>query len=182
MAGFSQKNIEQVQRNGKPKESKVVVKYITNAGRDGVGGEDTYNVVLSPNNITFTAGAYYAQAQTHYINIFAYRGATQINAYVNDASISTGNVTGLTASVQSGTNGTNHTVVVVNVANTLSTDSGQITIPVQYNVSSTDSSTEIDSSEWAAGEPIATFNAIFSFDYQYSVYAILFYLTSLFLS
>ena len=162
MAGFSKKNVEQVQRNGKPKESKTIIRYVTQIGKDGENGEDTYSVFLSPNNKTFTAGAFNAENQTHYVNVYAYRGANQIDALVLDSSITGVHQGALDVSVQAGTNGTNHTTLIIDVTDELSADAGVINIPVQYNINSLDSSTEYIASEWEAGNALVTFNAIFS--------------------
>ena len=168
MAGFSQKNIEKTQRNGKAPESKTVIKYITVMGTNGADGLDSYNVVLSPNNLTFTAGALNAENQTHYVEVYAYRGSVQIDALVLDSSIegripdaSDGYI--LDVSVEAGTNGTNHTRLIINVTDGLSADSGQIRIPVQYNCNATDSSTAYDASMWdPENNALAQFDAIFS--------------------
>ena len=165
MAGFSQKNVEQVQRNGKPKESKVVVKYITQTGRDGVGGEDSFNVQLSPNNVTFKAGSYNAIADTYYSNVYVTRGANKINGKVLDSSITAAGGAALPAglSVSVNSNGTLNTQLVITTTKYLVADAGELIIPVQYSLDAHDGSTNYVADDWdPETNVLVTYNAIYS--------------------
>lgn len=167
MAGFSKKNVEQVQRNGKPKESKVVVKYITQTGRDGVGGEDSFNVQLSPSNVTFKAGSYNATPDTYYSNVYVTRGANRINGKVLDSSITAAGgaalPAGLSVSVSSGTNGTLNTQLVITTTENLVADAGEIVIPVQYSLDAHDGSTNYVADDWdPETNVLVTYEAIYS--------------------
>ena len=165
MAGFSQKNVEQVQRNGKPKESKVVVKYITQTGRDGVGGEDSFNVQLSPNNVTFKAGSYNATPDTYYSNVYVTRGANRINGKVIDSSITAAGGAALPAglSVSVNSNGTLNTQLVITTTANLVADAGEIVIPVQYSLDAHDGSTNYVADDWdPETNSLATYEAIYS--------------------
>ena len=160
---FKRKNVDKVQRNGQTPESKTIVRYVTQTGTNGVNGEDSYHVVLSPNNKTFTAGSYNAVQQDYEVMVYAYRGTAQINALVNDASI-TGTIAGaLDVSIESGSNGTDHTKLILHVKENLVADAGELRIPVQYNVDSTDASSNYIASEWdPETNSLATYEAIYS--------------------
>ena len=160
---FKKKNTDKTQRNGQTPESKTIVKYITQTGKNGVDGTDSYQVVLSPNNKTFTAGSYNAVQQDYEVMVYAYRGTSQINAYVFDASI-TGTIAGaLDVSIESGSNGTDHTKLILHVKENLVADGGELKIPVQYNVDSTDASSNMIASEWdPETNSLATYEAIYS--------------------
>ena len=160
---FNKRNIDKTQRNGQTPESKTIVKYITQTGKNGVDGTDSYQVVLSPNNKTFTAGSYNAVQQDYEVMVYAYRGTSQINAYVFDASI-TGTIAGaLDVSIESGSNGTDHTKLILHVKENLVADGGELKIPVQYNVDSTDASSNMIASEWdPETNSLATYEAIYS--------------------
>lgn len=160
---FKRKNVDKVQRNGQTPESKTIIRYVTQTGTNGVNGEDSYQVVLSPNNKTFTAGSYNAVQQDYEVMVYAYRGTSQINALVNDASI-TGTIAGaLDVSIESGSNGTDHTKLILHVKENLTADAGELRIPVQYNVDSTDASSNYIESEWdPETNSLATYEAIYS--------------------
>ena len=165
MAGFSKKNVEQVQRNGKPKESKIIIRYTTQLGQDGTNGSDAFNVQLSPNNITFAAGSYNAIPKSYSVNVYVTRGTTRINGLVLDSSISAGGGASLPSglSVAVSSNGTINTQLTISTDANLMADSGEIIIPVQYSLDAEDGSTAYDADDWdPLQNPLATFDAVFS--------------------
>ena len=161
--GFLKKNIEYTKRNGQSKDATVIIQYVNNQSKDGADGEDSFNVILSPNNKTFTAGSYNAVAQDYEVMVYAYRGTAQVNAYVVDASI-VGAISGaLDVSIEAGSNGTNHTKLILHVTENLSADAGTLVIPVVYNVDSYDSSTVADLTQWDPDtNTLASTEAIYS--------------------
>ena len=142
----NRKNVDKTKRNGAQEESRTVIKYITNMGKDGVSGQDAFNVYISPQTYTFAGGAASAQPGSARISVHAFRGQTAL-----DTSI--GQITGLIpnaldASVHD--NRTIQTYIDVTVTNLLTSNSGELTIPVYYLVDQPDGSTAIDSSAWDA--------------------------------
>lgn len=166
MAGFSKKNVEQVQRNGKPKDSKTIIRYVTQTGKDGANGADAFQVILSPNNHTFAADT---DDQHDRVNVFVFRGTTPINAFIVESEIQgeigKGSTNALVVDVDSSCNGTNRAFFDVNVNSNLNVDSSTLIIPIQYNVDVLDSSIEYDASMWDTSiYNIATFNAVYSWN------------------
>lgn len=94
-------------------------------GRDGVDGKDAYTVLLSNENHSFAAGTSAAIAAEITVNVIAYKGATQTAATIGTIS---GQVTGLTTSLVN--NGTTSAGFKVTVTTSLTTKSGQLTIPI----------------------------------------------------
>lgn len=168
---FRKKNVEKTQRNGKAPESKTIIKYITQTGLNGVDGFDAFQVLLTPNNKTFSAGAYNAENQTHYVGVHVYRGTTPISALVLDSSITGTIPDALEVSVVEGTNGTQNTQLLLTVTENLTAAGGELVIPVQYHtntydpvpdVSSEDSSIDMTTFWDPELNALDTFNAIFS--------------------
>ena len=166
MAGFSKKNVESELRNGKSKESRTIVKYVTQAGNNGANGADAFQVILSPNNHTFAAGT---DDQLDRVNVFVFRGTTPINAFIVESEIQgeigKGSTNALVVDVDASYNGTNRAFFDVKANRFLDVDSSILIIPIQYNVDVFDSSTAYDSSMWDASTyNIATFNAVYSWN------------------
>lgn len=161
---YNKKNVEPQQRNGKSAESKTIIKYVTQEGRNGADGADAFQVILSPNNHTFAADT---DDQLDRVNVFVFRGTTPINSYIVESGIEgeigKGSTNALTVTVHN--NGTNQTYFDVSANSNLNVDSSTLIIPIQYNVDVVDSSTAYDASMWDTSTyNIATFNAVYSWN------------------
>ena len=94
-------------------------------GATGDPGADAYTVVLTNESHTFPAGTSAATASSTTSKVIAFKGTTQVAATIGTI---TGQVTGLTTSVSS--NGTTSAYFTVTAATTLTTKSGELTVPV----------------------------------------------------
>ena len=165
--GFLKKNVDYTKRNGDAPAGKTVIKYVNTQARDGISGEDSFNVQLSPNNVTFKAGSYNAIPETYYSNVYVTRGAARIKGKVLDSSITAAGgaalPAGLSVSVSSGTNGTFNTQLVITTTANLVADAGEIIIPVQYSLDTQDTSTNYIADDWNPElQSLVTYNAIYS--------------------
>lgn len=161
---YNKKNVEPQQRNGKSAESKTIIKYVTQEGRNGADGADAFQVILSPNNHTFAADT---DDQHDRVNVFVFRGTTPINSFIVESEIEgeigKGSTNALTVDVYN--NGTNQVYFDVNANSNLNVDSSTLIIPIQYNIDVVDSSTAYDASMWDTSTyNIATFNAVYSWN------------------
>ena len=164
MAGFSRKNVEYTQRNGNSREAKTIVRYVTQMGANGTDGADAYQVILSPNVHVFKGGPTAAEdGQIDKVNVFVFRGSTQINGRILGGEI-TGQENGLSVTVDTSSNGTIGAFFTVNVDSNLTSDSGTLTIPIEYNMTVFDASTAYDASLWndSSNYDYGRFEAIYS--------------------
>lgn len=161
---FKKKNTDAVKRNGEAAESRTIVRYVTQTGANGVDGADAYQVILSPNVHVFQGGPTAAEdGQTDKVNVFVFRGSTQINGRILGGEI-TGQENGLTVTVDTSSNGTIGAFFTVNVDSNLTSDSGTLTIPIEYNMTVLDASTAYDASLWddSSNYNYGRFEAIYS--------------------
>ena len=94
-------------------------------GNDGQDGDDAYTVILTNEAQTIAGDNTKAIATSFSTGVIGYKGTTQVSTTVGAIS---GLPTGITKTINN--NGTTSTSITFNVANTLTTKNGQITIPV----------------------------------------------------
>lgn len=94
-------------------------------GSKGDQGNDAYTVILTNESHTFPAGTNAALESSTICNIIAYKGTTQVAASIGTIS---GQVTGLTTTIAN--NNSASANFTVKAATTLTTRSGELTIPV----------------------------------------------------
>ncbi len=94
-------------------------------GAPGAAGSDGYTVTLTNESHNFPAGTSAALASSTTCNIIAYKGTTQVPVSIGTIS---GEVTGLTTSITN--NNSTSAGFTVSAANTLTTRSGVLTIPI----------------------------------------------------
>ena len=155
----SRKNVDKTKRNGGQEESRTVIKYVTNMGKDGVSGEDAYHIYITPQTYTFAGGAAAAQSDSIILKVFGFRGTQQIDTSVGTISYDSSRA-GLSTSIAH--NGTNRTEIEVSVTSALTDRAGDFTIPVTYPIGATDSSSELVPETWDAGNVFGTTNVMFS--------------------
>ena len=155
----SRKNIDKTKRNGAQEESRTVVKYITNMGKDGVSGEDAYNFYITPQTYTFAGGAAAAQSDSIVLKVHGYRGTQRLDTSIGTITYDSSRA-GLSTSVAY--SGTNRAEVEVSVTSALTDRAGNFTIPITYIVGETDSSTELVPEIWGEGNTFASTEVMFS--------------------
>ena len=94
-------------------------------GDDGSNGKDAYTVILNNNPHVFAGGVDHAVAGNVTVGILAFKGDTRVAATIGTIA---NNPTGMTTRLSN--NGTINASFTVNVATTLSTPSGTLTVPV----------------------------------------------------
>lgn len=94
-------------------------------GTNGKNGADAYTLLLSNENHTFAGGTSAAIAASIVTNVIAYKGTTQVAATIGTIS---GLPTGLTATINN--NGTTTASITFAATTSLTTKSGQVTIPI----------------------------------------------------
>ena len=163
---FSKKNIDHINRNGRY-QSGIVIKYITQGviGQDGIDGENGLSVYLSSTSHTFEGDAERAiQGQTYHVDVFAFSGSQKLDIFIDTSTGLTGLIeNGLDASIND--NGTKITSLDFNVGSELTTDAGDVIIPLfVYTQSNPDSSIGISNEWYEASEYIIPFNLSFSWN------------------
>lgn len=133
--GYTKRNVDRTNRNGKSENGKVIVQYITREGRNGKDGGDGYSIFLNNTSHVFESGPVYASdGQSDYIQVIALRGNELIPARVGTIE---GTVTGaLTATITN--NDSSVCSIRVDVNSLLTDGYGVLTIPVTVNTDGID--------------------------------------------